>query len=191
MARKMEVAATVPSGDSPMMRPLLTVALGAALLFGASLPAQGAAVTYYGAGCRDAANSTNAPVILVSGSPQLGATITVRYLGPSAQTFANQFAPALITGLSMANAPVPRLTPSMATNCTLLVQPDVAVFFMPLIGGASHLDRISYQIPNVGSLLGSSVFHQFATVALTNPTYGTPVLDFVIFSSGAQVYCGL
>jgi hypothetical protein len=176
------------------MRSLLPLlALVSALL---PLPAlaqgPGAAAIPYGAGCRDAANSVNAPVLIVNGLPQLGAQITVRYLGPNGEQFFEVSYPFLITGTGPANIPVPKLTPTMATNCALLVDPVLAVYFMPVIQLLPIRldDRLTYTIPNDGALLGRSVYHQYGTMVFS--TIGSPPpFEHLLFSNGMQIYVGL
>ncbi len=166
-----------------------SILLTAVLLSAASLPAQGATVTLYGTACRDRANQSVAPMMRVSGVPQLGSQITVQYLGPNGMPLFVDNIPALITGLTGVSVPVPQLTMDMSSSCTLLVIPDIAFFVMPR-SGLAYLTQIQYTIPNDPSVLGASVYHQWATLVLYGPSTN-PTLGYVMFSNGAHVQAGL
>jgi hypothetical protein len=154
--------------------------------------AQTAAVIPYGSACRDYNNSVSAPVLTVTGLPQLGAQVTVRYIGPNTAGLYGGSYPFLITGLGSTSLPVPRLTQAMSASCTLFVNPDVAVFFMPQVQSnpVRFLDRITYAIPNTPSLIGQSVFHQYGVVIWDN-FGGANRLDYLMLSNGAEVRAGL
>ncbi len=178
-----------------MMRCLVLAASAAVSLLAVPAVAQAAgSVTYYGNGCSDAGGTAIVPVMTVvvtnstTGMPQPGATVTLRYVGQNGSGFWTESVPVLISGLSSANLPVPRLTQSMSTSCSLLVNPDIAVFVMPP-STANYLDRVSYTIPNTPTVLGASVFHQWGTIVFN--TLGMTTLDFFVFSNGAQVQVGV
>lgn len=175
------------------MRPILIAAAAALSMFSSAALAQSsplASVTLYGSSCRDYNNQQTPPVMMVSGLPQLGATVTVRYLGPIISVFDTHFQPILITGLSSVNLPIPRVTPLMSANCTLLVNPDIAVFFMPAGVTGQTLDRLSYVIPNSPSMIGASVFHQWATMVFYAVDPTMPQVQYFMFSNAAQIHAG-
>lgn len=171
------------------MRSLILATLATLGLAAMGIAQTTAAVNYYGAACRNYNNTVNAPVMQVTGLPQLGATITLRYIGPNSVP-SNK--PVLITGTSSLNAAVPRLTQAMAANCTLLVNPDIAVFFMPQSTGVGgYLDRISYTVPNNPSVIGGSLYHQWMTMVFGGFDPQNPTFLYLMLSNGVQIRAGL
>ena len=138
------------------MRSLLI--LFATLLSAASVATQTASFTNYGRGC-DLPGSPP-PLIRSTGLPQLGATFTVRYIGPNGQTPVSQDQPVLLTGFSTLSWPIPPISSLQPAGCLLLVLPEI-VIPMPWTG-SRYQDQFPMQIPNDVGLLGATMHQQFA-----------------------------
>ncbi|MFK7741645.1 MAG: hypothetical protein AB8H80_15110, partial [Planctomycetota bacterium] len=67
-----------------------------------------------------------------------------------------------IFGLQTASVPLPTILPQGQAGCELLVAPDLLQLLGPVAGAA----RSSLTIPNDGMLLGFTLHHQVAGVAL-------------------------
>ena len=127
----------------------------------AALPAQAAAIAFYGTGCAFAGQQL---ALGVQGLPQLGTTITFTYSGPNMiNTLTVQ--PVLALGLSVANVPLPAtLLPQQPPNCTAWIGPEV-LFFMPQV--SNGFDTQSPMIiPNDPLLIGFQFTAQWLAVAV-------------------------
>lgn len=106
----------------------------------------------FGDGCP---GSLGVPAITPSGSPRLGASLTLQLDGLP------QHAAVLLTGFSNSSSPLLGvlpidLGPIGAAGCWLRVSPDVAI---PL-GGAANRATYSLNVPNLASLDGLAIYHQ-------------------------------
>ncbi|MCB9869779.1 MAG: hypothetical protein H6837_07970 [Planctomycetes bacterium] len=145
-----------------------------------------ASVTSYGKGCNLPSNAP--PLITNLTLPKLNTVFTVRFIGPNSITPVSQDQPALLTGVAATQIPVPPLSSLQPPNCDLLTFP-LLIQFMPTSGSA-YQDTVSMPIPNDTSLIGVTVYQQFASVYRN--CRSTPCVDQMIrVSNGIKVVIGL
>ncbi len=154
-------------------------------LISAVLPAQSASVTNYGRGCELTSNPP--PLIRANNLPKIGTTFQVRFIGPNSVTPVSQDQPVLVTGLSSAAVTIPPISSLQPANCQLLVNP-LLFLFMPRSGSA-YLGQVDMPIPNNRSLLGFTVYQQFASIYRRCGSVGC-VDQMIRVSDGLKVVVG-
>jgi hypothetical protein len=135
----------------------LSLSLSLLLTSAATLAAQTATITPFGAGC-DFLNQTL--TIGASGLPQLGTTFTLTYSGPNQN---NQLStqPWLGLGLAATNLPIPQsILPQQPANCTQWIVPELMLPMATTTAGPFE-DQVPIVVPNQPALVGVQLTAQW------------------------------
>ncbi|HEX5051672.1 MAG TPA: hypothetical protein VFZ65_07875 [Planctomycetota bacterium] len=130
-------------------------------LFVAALPAQGATVSFYGAGC-----TYQQPLAIgVQGLPQLGTTVGITYSGPNLNT-SLQVQPVLALGLGANNIPIPSgILPQQPVGCSVWIDP-IVLYPMPVTTTGLFATRYDFVVPNDPTLTGFVFVGQWLAIAV-------------------------
>ena len=166
--------------------------LALAALLATTLPAQQAAVTFYGSGCL-APPMVMDPRIDVVGLPHLGRRFAIDYLGIQGTiTPGAQLMPVLLTGSTRNQLLIPQsLFPQQRPGCEVLLK---ACCMLPMAADPSQpgqfVTRVWFTLPRDASLIGTTWMHQWVVAYVVCNTGGRCQLEAIGASDAAELSAG-